>query len=264
MGMLDAKVVIVTGAARGLGRTMAGGLIEAGARVVGVDLPGSGELDAAARELGPRFLPFAANICDAGECAGVVEHALRNASGLHVLVNNAGVGMQFINPRFASSPTRFWELSPSQWREVIETNATTQFLMARACAPHLMQQGWGRIINVTTSFNTMLMKGFCPYGPSKAAAEANTAIMSRDLAGSGVSANVLIPGGPAETRMITDSVMWPDRKMLVQPRKMIAPVVWLASDQSDGVSGRRFSADLWNDSLAAAAAAVLASAPAGW
>ena len=120
------------------------------------------------------------------------------------------------------------------------------------------------IINVPTSFDTMQLKGICPYGPSKAAAEAHTVIMSRDLAGSGVSANVLIPGGPADTRMISDSVMWPDRKALIQPRKMIAPVVWLASDQSEGVSGRRFIANLWNESLAAAAAAVLASAPAGW
>lgn len=264
MGMLDSKVIIVTGAARGLGRAMAGGLIEAGACVVGVDLPGGSDLDAAARELGPRFLPLAANICDDAECARVVEHALRNAGGLHVLVNNAGVGMQFINPQFASNPTRFWDVSPSQWREVIETNSTSQFLMARACAPHLLQQGWGRIINVTTSFPTMLISGFCPYGPSKAAAEANTVIMSNDLAGSGVSANVLIPGGPAATRMVTDSVKWPDRKALVQPHKLVAPVVWLASDDSDGVNGRRFIADLWNETISTAAAAVLASAPAGW
>ena len=142
MGMLDSKVIIVTGAARGLGRAMAGGLIGAGARVVGVDLPGDGELDAAAHQLGPRFLAFAADVRDAGECTGVVEHSLRNAGGLHVLVNNAGVGLQFINPMFVSSPTRFWELSPSQWREVIETNTTTQFLMARACVPHLIQHGW--------------------------------------------------------------------------------------------------------------------------
>ncbi len=264
MGILDAKVVIVTGAARGLGRAMAGGLIEAGATVVGVDLPGEKELDAAARELGPRFLPFFADVRKEDDCARAREYALQAAGGLHVLVNDAGVGLQFINPLFHSNPTRFWELSPSQWREVIETNTTTQFVMARACAPYLIKQGWGRIINVTTSFATMQLKGFCPYGPSTAAAVAATVILSRDLAGSGVSANVLIPGGAADTRMISDSVAWPDRSVLIKPRKMRAPVVWLASNQSDGISGRRFIADLWNESLAPAAAALLASGPAGW
>ncbi|MSQ70400.1 MAG: SDR family oxidoreductase [Betaproteobacteria bacterium] len=264
MGLLDSKVVIVTGAAGGLGRAMAGGLIAAGARVVGVDLPGGTGLDDLARELGSNFLPFAANICNEEECAAAVEHAVRKAGGLHVLVNNAGVGMQNINPRFASNPTRFWELTPAQWRGVIETNTTSQFLMARASAAHLIRQDWGRIINITTSFFTMHMVGFSPYGPSKAAAEANTVIMSRDLAKTGVTANVLIPGGPANTGMVTDDLMWPDRSKLVQPPQMIAPVVWLASDQSNGVTGRRFIAQLWDASLGTAAAATLAGAPAGW
>ncbi len=264
MGLLDGKVVIVTGAAGGLGRAMAGGLIAAGARVVGVDLPGDSRLDELARELGARFLPFSANISGEEGCAAAVAQAIARAGGLHVLVNNAGVGMQNINPRFASSPTRFWELQPAQWREVMETNTTSQFLMARACVPHMMKQGWGRIINLTTSFYTMQMAGFCPYGPSKAAAEANTVIMSRDLANTGVTANVLIPGGPANTGMVTDELMWPDRSKLVQPRQMIAPVVWLASDQSTGVTGRRFIAQSWDESLSAAAAATLAGAPAGW
>jgi NAD(P)-dependent dehydrogenase (short-subunit alcohol dehydrogenase family) len=256
--------VILTGAARGLGRAMAGGLIAAGARVVGVDLPGGAHLATAARELGSRFLPFEANIRNEEECAAVVEHAVSKAGGLHVLVNNAGVGMQNINPRFASSPTRFWELRPDQWREVIETNTTSQFLMARACAPHMLRQRWGRIINITTSFFTMQLAGFCPYGPSKAAAEANTVIMSRDLADTGVTANVLIPGGPANTGMVTDDLMWPDRSKLVQPEEMVAPVVWLASDESNGVTGRRFVAQFWDEKLSPAAAATLSSGPAGW
>jgi len=264
MGLLDSKVVIVTGAAGGLGSAMTRGLIAAGARVVGVDLPDGNGLDVLARELGSSFLSFAANVCNEEKCVAVADYALRKAGGLDVLVNNAGVGMQNINPRFASNPTRFWELTPSQWREVIEINATSQFLMARACVPHMMKKGWGRIINVTTSFFTMQLAGFCPYGPSKAAAEANTVIMSRDLDKTGVTANVLIPGGPANTAMVTDDVMWPDRSKLVQPPQMVAPLVWLASDQSNGITGRRFIAQMWNESLSTSAAAALAGAAAGW
>ena len=262
MGVLDGKVAIVTGAAGGLGRAMARGLVSAGARVVGADLPGSG-VEEMARHQGDTFLPVVADASNEADCARVVAFAVATGGAL-VLVNNAGVGMQKINPRFASAPTRFWELSAAQFRGVLETNTVSQFLMARACAPHMMAAGWGRIVNVTTSFYTMQMPGFSPYGPSKAAAEAHTVIMSRDLAGSGVTANVLIPGGPADTAMITDEAMWPDRGKLVQPPQLVPPLVWLASDASDGVTGRRFIAQDWDPGLDSAAAAVLSGAAAGW
>lgn len=264
MGTLDSKVIIVTGAARGLGKAMAGGLIAAGATVVGVDLPGEAELDQTARELGKKFLPFAADVTEEINCERVVKHALEKASGLHVLINNAGVGMQVINTYHSSEPIPFWKLEPRQWRDMLTSNATTQFLMARACVPHLIAQGWGRIINVTTSHVTMVVPGFTPYGPSKAAAEAHSVIMAAALEGTGVTVNVLVPGGAANTRMISDTKQYPDRSVLVQPRKMIAPAVWIASSQSDGVTSRRFIAKNWDESLTPAEAALAASSPAGW
>ena len=264
MGVLNSKVIIVTGAARGLGKAMADGLIAAGATVVGVDLPGEAELDQTVKELGKNFLPIAADVTDEVSCARVVKHALDTAGGLHVLINNAGIGMQEINTYFHSEPTPFWKLEPRQWRGMLENNATTQFLMARACVPHLTAQGWGRIINVTTSLETMMLPGFSPYGPSKAAAEAHSVIMARALEGTGVTVNVLVPGGAANTRMISDTKQFPDRAALVQPGKMVAPAVWIASNQSDGVTGRRFAARKWDESLTPAEAALSASAPAGW
>lgn len=262
--MLDSKAIIVTGAARGLGKAMAGGLIAAGATVVGVDLPGEAELGQTAKEIGNRFLPFAADITDEADCARVVKHVLEKAGGLHVLINNAGMGMQVINTYFSTEPTPFWELEPRQWRDMLEANATTQFLMARACAPHLIAQGWGRIINVTTTLGLMLLSGYTPYGPSKAAAEAHSVIMAKDLEGTGVTVNVLVPGGAANTRMISDAKRYPERAALVQPHKMVAPAVWIASNQSDGVTGRRFVAQRWDESLTPAEAVLAASAPAGW
>ena len=201
-----------------------------------------------------------ANIASETECERVIERYRR----IDVLVNNAGVGMQFINPDFGSKPTRFWELTPQQWLDVMETNATTQFLMARAAAPHLVARKWGRIINLTTSYATMLLPGFIPYGPSKAAAEAATAIMAKDLAGTGVTVNALLPGGAADARMITDKNLFPDRSKLVAPAKMVAPVLWLASNESDDVTGRRFVAQDWDERLSRSAAAVLASSVVAW
>jgi len=174
MGVLDGKVVIVTGAARGLGRAMSAGLVAAGARVVGADLPDGGALDKAARELGPAFLPVEADVTDEQACRRVVDEADRAFGGAGALINNAGIGMGGINRHFAASPTRFWEVTPEQWREVLEINATSQFLMARALVPALIARKWGRIVNVTTSYPTMVMTGFTPYGPSKATVEAST------------------------------------------------------------------------------------------
>ncbi|MBI2959245.1 MAG: SDR family oxidoreductase [Betaproteobacteria bacterium] len=264
MGVLDSKIIVVTGAARGLGKAMSEGLIAAGATVVGVDLPDEAELDRAAEALGRNFLPFHADVSGEAACARVVAHALEAAGGLHVLINNAGVGMQEINTFNSSDPTPFWKLEPHQWRRMFDNNTTSQYLMARACAPHLIAQGWGRIINVTTSYVTMILRGFTPYGPSKAAAEAHSVIMASDLEGTGVTVNILVPGGAANTRMITDSKRYPDRAALVQPPKMVAPAVWIASNQSDGVTGRRFISKNWDESLPPAAAAIAASAPAGW
>jgi NAD(P)-dependent dehydrogenase (short-subunit alcohol dehydrogenase family) len=97
--------------------------------------------------------------------------------------------------------------------------------MARAVAPQLVAQGWGRIVVVTTSHATMVMDGFAPYGPSKAALEASVVIWSKDLAGTGVTVNALVPGGPGNTRMVGLDE-GPDRSKLVQPEMMIAPIVW--------------------------------------
>ena len=101
-------------------------------------------------------------------------------------------------------------------------------MMAKAVAPALVAQGWGRIVNIVTSHFTMVMDGFSPYGPSKAALEAATVIWAKDLAGTGVTVNALLPGGPGNTRMIPlDEV--PDRSTLVQPEVMMAPITWLMS-----------------------------------
>ena len=129
--------------------------------------------------------------------------------------------------------------------------------------PHLVERGWGRIINVTTSLDTMYLRGCGAYGPSKAALEANTRIMSQDLAETGVTANVLIPGGPANTRMIPEATGF-DREELVQPEAMRAPVCWLCSDDSDDINGMRFIAALWDESLLRSERIKKAGGPTAW
>ena len=135
--------------------------------------------------------------------------------------------------------------------------------MASAVVPHMVDQGWGRIINVTTSLDTMFLPGCGAYGPSKASLEANTRIMANDLGGTGVTANVLIPGGPANTRMITKATGIP-REDLIQPEVMQAPSAWLCTDEANDTSGMRFIAALWDENQPLAKRLEQAGAPTAW
>jgi NAD(P)-dependent dehydrogenase (short-subunit alcohol dehydrogenase family) len=109
----------------------------------------------------------------------------------------------------------------------------------------------------------MMLEGLSPYGPSKAGLEAATAVWAKDLSGTGVTVNALLPGGAANTRMVPKEEA-PDRTKLVQPEAMMAPIVWLMSQASDGVTGRRFVARDWDPALAPGAASAMAGAPAGF
>jgi hypothetical protein len=104
----------------------------------------------------------------------------------------------------------------------------------------MVKRGWGRIIRVTTSLGSMLRAGMAGYAGSRAALEAHTAVLAGDLAHTGVTANVLIPGGAANTPMVPlESAV--DRAQLLQPEAMVAPALWLASTESDGVTAKRLS-----------------------
>ena len=123
-------------------------------------------------------------------------------------------------------------------------------------------QKWGRIIGVTTSLDTMYRKGMVPYGQTKAAHEAFVGAIAEELQGTGVTANVLVPGGAANTRMTAS--FGAAQEKLIRPDVMVKPLLWLASRASDGVTGRRFIGALWDEHLPPAAAAEKCSAPAAW
>ena len=89
-----------------------------------------------------------------------------------MLVNNAGIGMRTVNPRFVTDPQPFWAVTPGGFRDVIDTKVTGAFLVARAVAPRMVAAGSGRIINISMNEQTMTRRGFVPYGPSGAAVEA--------------------------------------------------------------------------------------------
>jgi NAD(P)-dependent dehydrogenase (short-subunit alcohol dehydrogenase family) len=253
----EAHVIIVTGAGGGLGSTMTRGLLAAGRRVAAVDLVASG---LAALPAGERLLTLTGDIRDAAACARIVADVEKHFGAVHGLINNAAIGPWY-TPE-GKSP-RFYELPAARWQQTIDTNVNGTFLMTHAVAPRLIAGGWGRIVNVTTSLATMTMGGMAPYGPSKAAIEGVTGVMAADLAGTGVSANVLVPGGAADTQMVPQFAA-PDRTKLISPQVMVAPIVWLTSRSSDGVTARRFIGIHWDPTAAVADNLRTAGAPVAW
>jgi NAD(P)-dependent dehydrogenase (short-subunit alcohol dehydrogenase family) len=261
------RVAVVTGAAGGIGRAMTQGLLAAGIRVAGVDRD-AGPLEAlaaGAREQGraAELLTIQTDLT-ADAAAGEIARATRARFGrIDILVNNAGIGPGSIRADSWQRPLKFWEITPDQWRRFVAVHTTAPLALANAVVPEMVREGWGRIVNVTTSLGTMLNAGSPTYGPSKAALEAMSAIMAKDLDGTGVTVNVLVPGGVTNTPMISDAAGF-DRARLIQPEVMAPPLLWLVSDAAEKVTGRRFLAVHWDPTVAPEQAAEKAGAPVAW
>jgi NAD(P)-dependent dehydrogenase (short-subunit alcohol dehydrogenase family) len=239
------KVALVTGGGRGLGAAMALGLARAGYSVVVTAARERAEIEALAQAGRDRIFPLLADVTREGECDRVVDAALARFGSLDILVNNAGRGMKYVSETFMTEPTRFWETDPRTWRLVIDTNVNGPFFMARAAVRPMLARRWGRIINISMSYETMQRAGFSPYGPSKAALESETIIWAQDLAGTGITVNALLPGGATLTGMIPAGLTEKVKTALLAPEIMVPPLLWLASEASDAITGKRLIANRW-------------------
>jgi NAD(P)-dependent dehydrogenase (short-subunit alcohol dehydrogenase family) len=237
--------VLVTGGTSGLGLAMAAALAEAGAAVVLTGRSAARAAEAAAPLPGAAGLEL--DVRDEASVTRAVDQAWSRLGGIDMLVNNAGIGMRTVNPRFMTHPQAFWEVPPDGFRAVVETNLTGYFLVARAVTPRMLAAGAGRIVNISVSESTMTRTGFIPYGPSRAASEALSRVMAADLRGSGVTVNVLLPGGATVTGMLPPDAVSAGHTFL-EPAVMGPPVVWLASQAAAGVHDERIIAaefDRW-------------------
>ncbi len=260
---LAARVAIVTGGAGGIGAALARVFVAHGMRVAIVDVAA----EAARRleqELGAEHAAaMPADISDPAACAAVVRQTADRFGGLHVLVNNAALGMGVIRQDHFTRMVRIEDISPENWQRFMAVNVNAAFFMAHAAVPIFRAQRWGRIVNITTSFFTMLRPGFAPYGPAKSALEAWSASLAGELNGSGITVNVVVPGGPTDTPMVpVESGI--DRGLLIRPERMADPMLFLFSDEAADVTGQRFVAGEWDAQLPPREAAAKAGAPAGW
>ena len=265
---LEGKIAIVTGAAspRGLGRAMTEALVKAGARVSMMDINQQwlDETSNYMREIGGDdcVMTQIVDVSSIGEAERSIQRTIEELGGLHILVNNAGIAPRNMLMGGKTS-NNFWEISADEWDRVVSVNSSGPFYMTRTVVPHMLTQGWGRIIGVTTSMDSMWRRGGSPYGPSKAGHEALVAIMAQDLEGTGVTANVLVPGGATHTNMTAANARY-DPSNLLKPEAMQAPAVWLASEDSGEVTGQRLIAYYWDESLPIHERLEKCGAPAAW
>jgi gluconate 5-dehydrogenase len=235
----SARKVLVTGGTSGLGLAMASALAATGATVALTGRSAARAVAAAAEV--PGAVGIELDVRDPLSVAGAVEQAWSRLDGIDMMVNNAGIGMRTVNPRFMTHSQGFWEVSPDGFRAVIETNLTGYFLVAREVTIRMLAAGAGRIVNVSVNQSTMHRAGFVPYGPSRAGSEALSRIMAADITDTGVTVNLLLPGGATATGMLPPGSV-PDSLTILEPAVMGPPIVWLASDEAAGVHDERIVA----------------------
>ena len=272
---MEQRVALVTGGLRGLGRAMAFGLARTGHLVAAVghiaeDVP---EIEAEAAALGNTggaVWPLVADLREAAECDRIVAATRERFGRVDILVNNAGLTFTYIDPARFRRPTlqHFWEVTDEIVENVMLTNVLAGDRLSRRVAPAMVEAGWGRIVNVTTKLDTMNRIGTHPYGASKAALEMATEVWAKDVAGTGLTINIVNPGAGANTPGMAEEARAASREgrmaRLVEPDEMVPPLLYVVSREADAVNGMRFDANLWDAALPPAEAAKRAGRPAGF
>ena len=261
---MDGEVCVVTGATSGIGRATAAALARLGAQVVLVGRD-RGRGAAAAAALAAAGASPRLEIADLASMEQV--RALAGRLGMlgriGVLVNNAGL---------MAGQRR---VTADGFDEVFAVNHLAPFLLTSLLLDRLTASAPARIVTVSSGAHAggridfddlqgeRSYSGQRAYSQSKLANVVFTYELARRLEGTGVTANVLVPGGAANTRMVSVGQQ-PDRAKLVSPDVMVAPLIWLCSNASDGVNGQRFIGASWDKSLPPQEAAQKAGAPMAW
>ncbi len=247
---LEGKVVILTGASGGFGRVLTKAFVANKLRVGALDIDGEGAASLQKEYGDDAVLGLRVDVTDPVDVKRQVEAVKQRFGGLHMLVNNAALGMNSVSMTYNNGKLQIEDVSEDIWRRFTATNINGPFFMARQVVPVFRKQGWGRIVNITTSYLTMLRPGFTPYGPCKAAIESWSSILSAELKDSGITVNIVVPGGPSDTVMVPDEEGL-DRSTLIPPAVMAPPIVGLFTEAGGAVTGQRFIAANWDESLGA-------------
>ena len=242
MGALDGKVAVVTGAAQGIGRAIAEGLAAEGARIVVADLKDAEEAAAAF----PDGVGIVADVSSETDVARFVDEAVERCGGIDVLVNNAGL--------YASLEMRPFDQIPlDEWRQVMDVNVASMFLMCRAVVPRMRERGGGKIVNISSGTPFRGVPFLLHYVTSKGAIVALTRALAKELGKDDVLVNCVAPGFTMSTgvqshpevieklRDVSVSARTIQRDQV--PEDVVGAVVYFCGPGSDFVTGQTIVID---------------------
>lgn len=224
------RTAIVTGAARGIGLEIGRFFRKAGAQVVLVDFDGE-ELDRAAAEVGAHAVQ--ADVSSTADVERAIADTIERTGRVDILVNNAGILRDRV----------LWKITDDDWDAVLAVHAGGTFRFTRACVPHFREQGFGRVVNVTSYTGLHGNTGQSNYATAKAGIIGFTKTAAKELARFGITVNAISPN--AETRMV--SSIPPERLAeltagipmgrFAHPAEMAAAVAFLASEEAGYITG---------------------------
>lgn len=271
------RSILITGGGRGFGKVFARAFVDQGANVTITGARNPEELLQTSSELteygSGRCIGIVSDVANWKDVQSVVSAATEAHGPPDILINNAARGPSDAMPGFRLTQRQpFWEADADAFLNQLAVNVGGAFLMTKALLPHMLEQNFGRIINISTSRSTMVLKGAGAYGASKAALETASIVWARDLAGSGVTVNVLAPGGASDTALIPGDNVGSRAPSSYRSGKaptgnegtegfllpagiMAPPALWLASEESGAINGARFIAKDWDEDLPPAEAA---------
>jgi NAD(P)-dependent dehydrogenase (short-subunit alcohol dehydrogenase family) len=235
---LTGKVAVITGASRGLGKSMALALAGAGAKLalVARDQGKLNEVAEAIRKEGGEAETFLADVTDEAAVHALAASVKERFGAVHILINNAGINVR----------GNLVDYKLEDWQKVLATNLTAVFLLCRAFVPHLKGQGFGRIINMTSILSHVGLAGRTAYCSSKAGLLGFTKALALELVADQITVNGISPG-PFATEMNLPVINNPEAnaKFLANiplgqwgdVKDMGALAVFLASDDSKFITG---------------------------
>jgi NAD(P)-dependent dehydrogenase (short-subunit alcohol dehydrogenase family) len=242
MGSLDGKVAVVTGAAQGIGRAIAEGLADAGARIVIADLKGAEDAAAAFTD----GVGITADVADEAAVKRLADETVEHCGRIDILVNNAGL--------YASLQMRAFEEIPlDEWRQVMDVNVASMFLTCRAIVPVMRANGGGKIVNISSGTPFRGVPFLLHYVTSKGAIVAFTRALAKEVGKDNVLVNCVAPGftmsagvqsHPEVVEKLRDvSVSARTIQRDQAPEDVVGAVVYLCGPGSDFVTGQTIVID---------------------
>lgn len=240
---LSGKVALVTGSGRGIGQAIALRLAEAGANIVVNDVGEAAPVEAVCAEIramGREALPIMADVSSAGEVEMMVEQAVSAFGRIDILVNNAGIARDKLLLR----------MSEEDWDKVLAVDLKSVFLCTKAVLRHMLKQGWGRVINISSVVGIIGNSGQANYAAAKAGIIGFTRSVAKEVASRGITVNAIAPGF-IETQMTRGlKEEWREelkRRIPVgsfgSPRDVANAVAFLASDEAAYITGQVLGVD---------------------